>query len=179
MPKPPGRKPLFQPPVSSVATAKQEEQAKRLKPGEKGWLVGLANKLDREEGPKQGQKITDETSSSSNDRPKPGEKGWLIALTDSLETPSTQETVMSSSQQSDMFREVSTGEPSNSQQLGSQEGGRRPKPGEPGWLVAMVDNMKTPPMQERELSSSQQSRDMFSGQSVSQEVQRPKPGEPG
>merc|ERR1719186_37330 len=43
----------------------------------------------------------------------------------------------------------------------------------------MVDSMETPPMQELELSSSQRSRDMFSGQSVSQEVQRPKPGEPG
>merc|ERR1719186_1611474 len=43
----------------------------------------------------------------------------------------------------------------------------------------MVDSMETPPMQKLELSSSQQSRDMFSGQSVSQELQRPKPGEPG
>merc|ERR1719186_516809 len=43
----------------------------------------------------------------------------------------------------------------------------------------MVDSMETPPMQKLELSSSQQSRDMFSGQSVSQEASRPKPGEPG
>ena len=148
MPKPPARKPLFRPPVSSVEADKQEEQTGRPKPGEKGWLVELANKLDREEDGKQGQKINDDGSRSSNDRPKPGEKGWLVALADSLETPSTQEMVMSSSQQSDMFREVSTGEPSNSQQLGSQEGGRRPKPGEPGWLVAMVDSMEIPPMQE-------------------------------
>ena len=34
-------------------------------------------------------------------------------------------------------------------------------------------------MQEKGLTSSQQSRNMFSGQSFSQEVQRPKPGEPG
>ena len=34
-------------------------------------------------------------------------------------------------------------------------------------------------MQEKGLTSSQQSRNMFSGQSCSQEVQRPKPGEPG
>ena len=47
--------------------------------------------------------------------------------------------------------------------------GGRPKP---GWLVAIADNMETnSTMQEKGMTSSQQSRDMFSGQSASQEVQ--------
>ena len=93
-----------------------------------------------------------------------------------METNSTmQEKGMTSSQQSrDMF----------SGQSASQEV-QRPKPGEPGWLVSIaesleeggVDRMKHQMKDKREnpKPSSQQSKDMFSVQTSSQEVQRLKP----
>ena len=96
-----------------------------------------------------------------------------------MESTSTQESVLSSSQLSDLSnREVFSGETS-SQQLGSQEVGKRPKSGEPGWLMAIADSMENPSVAQKDGASSQQSLDMFFGQTGIQEVQRLKPGEPG
>ena len=153
MPKPPPRKPLFCPPVSSVSKEQQKvEVPAKPKPGEKGWLENMMKKVDQKEGDQPEERMLPEEnlpeSSSSTvfqkSRPKPGEKGWLVALADSMETPSTQEMVFTSSQQSDRSREGMSG--SSSQQLGCQEV-LRPKPGEPGWLVAIANSMETnPPM---------------------------------
>ena len=158
--------------VFSVAKNQEEEgQAiTKPKPGEKGWLEYMAKKMVEKEGgslpPPTASLDTDQVKT----RPKPGEKGWLVALAESMESTSTQESVLSSSQLSN--RKIFSGEMS-SQQLGSQEVGKRPKPGEPGWLMALADSMENPStVQHNEGASSQQSVDMFSRQTGSQEVLR-------
>jgi len=84
---------------------------------------------------------------------------------------------MLSTQQQSESASLSLGGDSSSQQLGSQELGNRPKPGEPGWLVAIAEN--TGNTEKQEGISAKESMEMISASSGSEEADKVRRGESG